>query len=66
MVGQLLMVQTMLLDTRLFDDPDFKKSFWKWFDNELSPRERKKFQEYPADLAEFNYYNRVWKHENNS
>jgi len=56
----------MLLDTRLFDDPDFKKSFWKWFDNELSPRERKKFQEYPADLAEFNYYNKVWKHENNS
>ena len=40
---------------------DFKKEFWKWFDS-LSKEERKKFNEYPSDMAPLNYYNRVWKH----
>ena len=44
------------------DTPEFKKEFWKWFDS-LPPEERKKFNEYPADMAELNYYNKVWRHK---
>ena len=44
----------------VFDTPHFKKCFWEWFDN-LPKQERKKFQEYPADMAELNFFNRVYK-----
>lgn len=46
----------------IFDNKKFKKAFWEWFDS-LSPEERKRFQEYPADMAELNFYNRVWKNQ---
>lgn len=41
---------------------EFKKAFWEWFDS-LSKEERKKFNEYPADMATLNFYNRVWRHK---
>jgi hypothetical protein len=44
----------------VFDTPQFKKAFWEWFDA-LPTHERKRFQEYPADMAELNFYNRVYK-----
>jgi hypothetical protein len=44
----------------VFDTPEFKKAFWKWFDA-LPRQERKRFQDYPADMAELNFYNRVYK-----
>jgi len=37
----------------------FKVAFWKWFDS-LHPSMRKKFNEYPADMAEIYFYNAVW------
>jgi hypothetical protein len=42
-----------------FDDPLFKSEFWRWFDN-ISPAERKKFKEYPADMAEIFFYNKYF------
>ena len=47
----------------IFDTPEFKEAFWKWFDD-LPKEERRKFQEYPADMAELNFYNRVYRHNN--
>ena len=44
----------------VFDTPEFKKAFWEWFDA-LPTQERKRFQEYPADMAELNFYNRVYR-----
>jgi len=41
------------------DDPIFKTLFWQWFDS-LTKQERKKFQEYPADMAELFYYNKYF------
>jgi hypothetical protein len=41
------------------DDPVFKTLFWQWFDS-LTKQERKKFQEYPADMAELFYYNKYF------
>lgn len=43
-----------------FDKPEFKEAFWKWFDS-LPCEERRKFQNYTADMAELNFYNRVYK-----
>lgn len=43
----------------VMDTKKFKKAFWEWFDS-ISPRERKKFQEYPADMAELYFYNKIW------
>lgn len=48
----------------VFDTPEFKKEFWEWFDS-ISKTERAKFQNYPADMAELNFYNRVYRHKNN-
>ena len=45
-----------------FDDPHFKSEFWRWFDN-ISPAERKKFKEYPADMAELYFYNKYFSKE---
>lgn len=42
-----------------FDNPEFKKAFWEWFDS-LPKLERKRFQDYPADMAELNFYNRIY------
>lgn len=39
---------------------DFKKAFWYWFDS-LPPSERKKFYEYPSDMAELFFYNKVFR-----
>jgi len=46
----------------LFDSPDFKKEFWAWFDS-LPKQERVKFQNFPADLAELNFYHKVWQYK---
>ena len=51
---------TMLL--HLFHSRRFKEAFWEWFDN-LPQKERDKFKTYPNDMAELNFYNRVWRHE---
>lgn len=45
----------------VFNHPDFKKAFWKWFDS-LSVEEKDKFKYYPADMAELNFYNRIYKY----
>lgn len=55
-------MRTILIDVMdIFDTPEFKKAFWEWFDN-LPTKEREKFQNYPADMAELNFYNRFYKH----
>jgi hypothetical protein len=41
---------------------EFKKSFWQWYDS-LTYSERKKFSEYPADMAELYFYNKIWQSE---
>lgn len=51
-----------MIDQEIFDSPEFKKEFWDWFDN-IPREERRKFQEYPADMAELNFYNRVYRHK---
>jgi len=38
---------------------DFKKAFWEWFDS-LPKEERIKFQQYPADMAEIYFYNKIY------
>lgn len=47
----------------IFDDVDFKKEFWKWFDS-ISKQERERFQEYPADMAELYFYNKFYSKKN--
>jgi len=42
-----------------FDDPHFKNEFCHWFDN-ISPTERKKFKNYPSDMAELYFYNKYF------
>jgi len=44
----------------VFDKPEFKKQFWNWFDN-ISSAERKKFKEYPSDMAELFFYNKYYR-----
>jgi hypothetical protein len=39
---------------------EFQDAFWNWFDNELTKEQRDKFRNYPADMAELYFYNRVW------
>lgn len=41
------------------DTEGFKEAFWQWFDN-LPKEERLKFKEYPADMAELYFYNKIW------
>ena len=41
------------------DKPEFKKEFWEWFDS-LPKEERLKFKEYPADMAEIYFYNKIY------
>ena len=41
---------------------EFRKAFWDWFDK-LPVDQRKKFQEYPSDYSELNFYNSIWKHK---
>ena len=43
----------------VLDTPEFKKEFWEWFDS-LPKQERRKFQEYPADMAELYFYNKIY------
>lgn len=45
-----------------YDDPQFKKEFWEWFDR-LPVEQRKKFMYYPADMAELNFFNTVYRHK---
>lgn len=45
---------------KIFNDPDFKKKFWNWFDS-LSTSERQKYQFYPLDLSELYFYNKVYE-----
>lgn len=49
----------MMMQTADFDTPEFKKLFWEWFDS-LPQKERKKFQEYPSDMAELYFYNKIY------
>lgn len=39
--------------------PQFKKEFWKWFDN-LPTEKKKVFWRYKEDMAETNFYFTVW------
>ena len=41
------------------DTEGFKEAFWQWFDN-LPKEERLNFKEYPADMAELYFYNKIW------
>ena len=41
------------------DTPEFKKEFWEWFDS-LPKQKRKEFQEYPADMAELYFWNKIY------
>jgi hypothetical protein len=50
-----------MIDEHVFDSSEFKKAFWEWFDN-LPQKQREKFQTYPMDMAELNFYNTVYKH----
>jgi hypothetical protein len=59
-VSSILTRPSKVIDMDVFDTPEFKKAFWKWFDA-LPRQERKRFQDYPADMAELNFYNRVYK-----
>jgi len=43
--------------------PEFKKQFWEWFDT-LSISEKTKFWYYGMDMAELNFYNRVYSKRN--
>lgn len=47
------------MDTEIFNNEDFKKAFWQWFDN-LPKQEREKFKNYQADMAELYFYNKIW------
>ena len=49
----------MAYEKMIFEDPHFKSEFWRWFDN-ISPAERKKFKEYPSDMAELFFYNKYY------
>jgi len=42
---------------------EFKKQFWDWFDT-LTLAEKIKFWYYGADMAELNFYNRVYSKRN--
>ena len=44
----------------IFDNKDFKNAFWYWFDHKITPEERKMFKNYPADMAELYFYNKVY------
>lgn len=50
------------MDSRVFDDPEFKKEFWVWYDN-LPVAVRHKFMYYSSDMSELNFYNTVWRHK---
>jgi hypothetical protein len=47
-------------EKHIFDNPDFKKAFWHWFDHVLSEQERNAFYEYKMDTAELYFYNKVY------
>jgi len=47
-------------EKHIFDNPDFKKAFWYWFDHVLSEQERNAFYEYKMDLAELHFWNKVY------
>jgi hypothetical protein len=42
---------------------EFKKQFWDWFDT-LTLAEKMKFWYYGMDMAELNFYNRVYSKRN--
>jgi len=44
----------------IFDDPEFKQEFWRWFDS-ISSKEKQKFHDYPADMAELYFYNKIYR-----
>ena len=39
--------------------PQFKKEFWEWFDA-LPQQKRRSFMYYDHDIAETNFYFKVW------
>jgi|GEM_PF-6438805 len=43
-----------------FDNKEFKKAFWEWFDV-LPEKEKDKFKYYRSDMAELYFYNSVYK-----
>lgn len=49
----------------IFEDPEFKKAFWYWFDNVLTEQERRAFYEYKMDMAELYFLNKVYIKETN-
>lgn len=44
-----------------FETPEFKKAFWDWWDNQTTKEFRKKFSEYPSDMATLYFYNKIYK-----
>lgn len=56
----------MVKSMDVFSEPEFKKAFWVWFDSVLTEDERKQFYNYPMDMAELYFYNKVWKNERSS
>jgi len=48
------------MNPRHSEYPKFKKEFWKWFDN-LRKSERKAFYFYKEDIAEINFYYKIWE-----
>jgi hypothetical protein len=47
------------MEASVFDTPEFKREFWLWFDA-LPTSEKRKFQNFPADMAELYFYNKIY------
>ena len=51
--------RSIAMDASVFDTPEFKREFWLWFDA-LPTAEKRKFQNFPADMAELYFYNKIY------
>jgi hypothetical protein len=49
----------------VFKTKEFKKAFWDWFDNVLTESERKAFYDYPMDMSELFFYNKIYSKSKN-
>lgn len=48
------------MDDKTFDDSFFRRLFWDWYDS-LNTSEKEKFFNYPVDISEVFFYNKVYK-----
>jgi len=53
----------MIDEQILFEDPEFNKQFWRWFDS-LPSDKRKQFYYYKHDFAKLNFYNTQYNRGN--